>query len=54
MANVIIKSDERRAFENKVMRDFGGGGTAQSREYAECIAARSAEAIKEASRNERS
>lgn len=45
MANLIIKSDERRAYENKVLRDFGGNpNDSSAREAAECIAARSNEA----------
>lgn len=54
MANIIIKTDERRAYEDRVRRDFGGADTAEHREYAECIAARTNEAIKEMDRHERS
>lgn len=43
-ANVIIKSDERRAQESAMLRTFGGGhegnSAAQNREYAEEINAR--------------
>ena len=43
-ANVIIKSDERRAQESAMLRAFGGGhegnSAAQNREYAEEINAR--------------
>lgn len=53
MANVIIKNDERRAFENKVLRDFGGNPNGRSaREAAECIAARSNEAYQELKKKE--
>lgn len=55
MANVIIKSDERRAFEEKVMRDFGvnpGSADSAHREAAEAVAARSQEAYKELKRME--
>lgn len=45
MANVIIKTDERKAYENKVLNDFGGNGTKERMEYAECIAARTNEAM---------
>lgn len=43
-ANVIIKSDERRAQESAMLRAFGSGhegnSAAQNREYAEEINAR--------------
>lgn len=55
MANIIIKSDERRAYENKVMRDFGyspAHASAERREQAEAVAARSAEAVRELKRME--
>lgn len=43
-ANVIIKSDERRAQESAMLRAFGGGqegnSAAQNREYVEEINAR--------------
>ncbi|NPV89829.1 MAG: hypothetical protein HPY50_03515 [Firmicutes bacterium] len=51
MANVIIKSSERQARTNKVVRDFGHNSSTasrQAREYAECIAQRSHEVIKKA------
>jgi len=45
MANVIIKSEERKAYENRVLQSFGGDpNDKSSREAAECIAARSDEA----------
>ena len=51
MANVIIKSDERRAQEAAVLRQFGGGSPDNSsrdnREYAEEINARMNEVKKE-------
>ena len=51
MANVIIKSDERREQEAAVLRQFGGGSTRNSerenREYAEEINARMNEVKRE-------
>jgi len=53
MANVIIKSDEQRAHENRVLNDFhrvrtsGSTPTKEQREAAEIIARRSAEAAKQ-------
>lgn len=50
MANVIIKSEERRSHEAYVLGAFKGGGatvTPGDREAAECIAARSREAYAE-------
>lgn len=48
MANVIIKSEERKQHEAEVLRSFGvqGRGTPAQREAAEVIAARSNEVIK--------
>lgn len=48
MANVIIKSPERKQQEAAVLRSFGvqGRGTPAQREAAEVIAARSNEVIK--------
>jgi len=48
MANVIIKTDEQRHYEQSVLRSFGvqGRGTAEQREAAEVIAARSDEVAK--------
>lgn len=49
MANVIIKSDEQRRYEDKVLHDFhrvrtqGSQPTKEQREAAEVIARRSAE-----------
>lgn len=51
--NVIIKTEERRECENRVHNDFGGNGTREHREYAECIAARTQEALAEMKRKER-
>lgn len=51
MANVIIKSSERQSMTNKVLKDFGYSGSnasKQTREYAECVAQKSHEAIKRA------
>lgn len=46
MANIIIKSEERRAQESYVLKSFGKGSNAGSadREAAECVAARTQEA----------
>lgn len=47
MANIIIRSDERRALENRVMRSFGvNPANREQKEAAEVIAARSSEAYK--------
>ena len=46
MANVIIKSEERRAHEDYVCRSFGvKEGDRAGREAAEVIAARTREAV---------
>ncbi len=52
MANVIIKSDDRRAQEAYVLNSFGkghggAGVSSRDRDAAECIAARQNEAYKE-------
>lgn len=52
MANIIIKSDERRALEHKVARDFRATGSGEHREAVETIAARSREAYTELKRME--
>jgi len=53
MANLIIKSDERRAYENRVMRSFGANpASREQREAAEVVAARSCEAYRELKRME--
>ena len=55
MANVIIKSEERKAHEAFVSQSFGKGGgatTSADREAAETIAARSREAYSELKRME--
>ncbi len=52
MANIIIKSDERRALERKVARDFRAGSTGEQREAVEVIAAKSREAYAEAKKME--
>lgn len=47
MANVIIKSEERKQHEAYVLNSFGknrGNVSRQDREAAECIAARTQEA----------
>lgn len=45
MANVLIKSDERKNFEGLILRDFKGNPNDNlAREAAECIAARVNEA----------
>ncbi len=49
MANVIIKSDEQRAYERRILNDFqrtrGCEPTKEQREAAETIARRTAEAV---------
>ena len=45
-ANVIIRSDERRAQEAALLRQFGGGSR-ENREYAEEINARMNEVKRE-------
>lgn len=46
MANVIIKDDSRKAYEASILKSFGGNSKDVShREYAECIAARTNEAV---------
>ena len=53
MANVIIKSDERKAHEERVMRSFGVNPADRGgREAAEVVAARSREAYSELKRME--
>ncbi|MCD7891618.1 MAG: hypothetical protein LUG26_07735 [Ruminococcus sp.] len=52
MANIIIKTDERKAYEESVLRSFGGRNNAADREAAQVIAARSQEAIAELKRME--
>lgn len=53
MANVIIKSEERKAHEERVMRSFGANPADKgAREAAELIAARSREAYGELQRME--
>ena len=53
MANVIIKSEERRAHEESVMRSFGVNPADRgAREAAEIVAARSREAYSELKRME--
>lgn len=53
MANVIIKSEERRAYEKSVMRSFGVNPADRgAREAAEVVAARSREAYSELKRME--
>ncbi|MDO4301629.1 MAG: hypothetical protein Q4D26_10440 [Clostridia bacterium] len=46
MANLIIKSDERKAYEDSIRRDFTRHSSAEAKEYAECIAARTTETYK--------
>ena len=48
MAYVIIKSDERQKKEKQILKEFGGirhGATAEQKEYAETIVARTQERI---------
>lgn len=49
MSNVIIKHEERKQHEAAVLRSFGvnGRGTAEQRDAAEVIAARTMEVIRE-------
>ncbi len=53
MANIIIKTDERRADEARVLRDFGGGAGIERKEAAEAVAALCREAYCELKRSER-
>lgn len=56
MANVIIKSSERQEMINKVLKDFGHNSSSadkQTKEYAECIAQKSYEAMKRAEGSKR-
>lgn len=47
MANLIIKSDERRRQERFCGQQFGADASkAEHREYQECIAARTRETVK--------
>jgi hypothetical protein len=53
MANVIIKSEERKAHDAEVMRSFGVNPADKgAREAAELVAARSREAYSELKRME--
>ncbi len=52
MANIIIKSDERRALERRIARDFEARNTGEGREAAEVIAAKSQEAYAELKKTE--
>ncbi len=54
MANIHIKSEERKAHENYVLQSFGrtGAVTRAERDAAEVIAARSREAYNEMKRTE--
>ena len=53
MANIIIKSEERKADEARVMRSFGVNTADRgAREAAELVAARSREAYNEMKRME--
>lgn len=57
MPNIIIKTDEQRSKENKILNDFGYNpeeADRSTREYAETAARKTTEAIKEmeASSNE--
>ena len=54
MANIIIKSEERVQYEAFCGRQFGADPSrADHREYRECIAARTREAIKELKKRDR-
>lgn len=55
MANIIVKSDERRAHEARVLESFGKNGarvSAADRDAAACVAARSREAYENLKRME--
>lgn len=53
MANIIIKSEERKQAEAYVSRSFGANvRNAADREHVECIAARTDEAYKNLKRME--
>jgi hypothetical protein len=52
VANIIIKSEERRQAEQAVAKSFGADNSAASREAVECIAARTHEAVSELKRME--
>jgi len=52
MANIIIKSEERRKDEDRVRKSFGAGNDTASKEAVECITARSREAYTELRRME--
>lgn len=52
MANVIIKSEERRSAEAYVAQRFGANNTPESREAVEVIARRTEEAVAEMRRME--
>ena len=56
MANVIIKNDERRNRERKILNDLGSGfknASKQEREYAACIAEKTHEQITKMKSRER-
>ena len=52
MANVIIKSDERRANEDWTRKQFTSVNNSETREAAEYIAAKTNEAVAEMQRME--
>jgi len=52
VANIIIKSEERRQAERAVAKSFCADDSAASREACECIAARTQEAVSELRRME--
>jgi len=55
MANIIIKSDDRRAREHKILNDLGPGKNAslKDREFASCIAEKTYEQMKKMKSRER-
>ncbi len=54
MANIIIKSDERRADTNEIMRQYGVNASDSAlREAAEIVAVRTREAMEIGHREER-
>lgn len=44
MAHVIVKSDGQKNDMQTILKQFGGANSAEHREFAECIAARTREA----------
>lgn len=56
MSNIIIKTDEQRAREDKILHDYGynpGAADRQTREYAEAAARKTTEALNEMEEKQR-